>query len=77
MARNKALAAKVSPIKQFSVEWWDIERPVDYPLNARKWKSAAVAKVAASLKAYGWRQPVVVDDVGVIVIGHKAELCRT
>lgn len=62
---------KVSPINpDFAIEWWDVERPVDYPLNARKWKPAAVAKVAASIKAYGWRQPIVVDDAGVIVIGH-------
>lgn len=61
---------KVAAIKQFSVEWWPTDRPVDYPLNARKWKPAAVAKVAASIKAYGWQQPIVVDSAGVIVIGH-------
>jgi len=78
MARNKAPTkntilddpAKLSPINSFAVEWWDTERPIDYPLNARKWKPAAVAKVAESIKAYGWRQPIVVDESGVIVIGH-------
>ena len=29
----------------------------------------AVAKVAASIKAYGFRQPIVVDGDGVIVVG--------
>ena len=63
--------AKVSAIKPaFGIEWWDTERPVDYPLNARKWKPEAVVKVAASITAYGWRQPIVVDKAGVIVIGH-------
>lgn len=52
------------------IEWWDTDRPVDYPLNARKWKSEAVTKVADSIRRYGWRQPIVVDDAGVIVIGH-------
>ena len=61
---------KVALINSFVVEWWEIERPKDYPLNARKWKPAAVAKVADSIKRYGWRQPIVVDDAGVIVIGH-------
>jgi len=70
MARNKAAAPKVSPINSFAIEWWDVERPKDYPLNARKWKPEAVAKVADSLKRYGWRQPIVVDEAGVIVIGH-------
>ena len=63
--------AKVSPINSnFAIEWWDIDRPKDYPLNARKWKPEAVAKVAMSLKTYGWRQPIVVDKAEVIVIGH-------
>ena len=66
----KRKAAKVAGINDFAVEWWPIDRPTDYPLNARKWKPAAVAKVAASIKAYGWRQPIVVDSEDVIVIGH-------
>ncbi len=62
---------KVSPINpDFTVEWWDVDRPSDYPLNARKWSAAAVEKVAASIKAFGWRQPIVVDIEGCIVIGH-------
>ncbi len=62
---------KVSPINpDFAIKWWDVERPRDYPLNARKWKPAAVAKVAQSIADYGWRQPIVVDEAGVIVIGH-------
>jgi ParB-like chromosome segregation protein Spo0J len=52
------------------IEQWPIDRPKDYPKNARKWSAEAVKKVAASIEAYGWRQPVVVDVEGVIVIGH-------
>jgi DNA modification methylase len=66
MARDKVSAIKPA----FDIEWWPTERPVDYPLNARKWKPEAVAKVAASIQTYGWRQPLVVDDSGIIVIGH-------
>jgi len=29
-----------------------------------------VEKVAASIAAYGFRQPIVVDGDGVIVVGH-------
>lgn len=49
---------------------WPIDKPIDYPQNARKWSGQAISKVAASIKAFGWRQPVVVDKDGVIVIGH-------
>ena len=31
---------------------------------------AAIDAVAASIQQFGWRQPIVVDDAGVIVVGH-------
>jgi DNA modification methylase len=52
------------------VEWWPIARPVPYAHNPRLAPEAAIAKVAASLREYGWRQPIVVDREGVIVVGH-------
>jgi DNA modification methylase len=52
------------------IELWPIDRPKPYPKNARKWNAAAVAKVAASIREYGFRQPIVVDVHDVIVIGH-------
>ena len=52
------------------IEVWPIDRPKDYPKNARKWSAQAVEKVAASIRAYGWRQPIVVDKEEVIAIGH-------
>ena len=41
-----------------------------YARNARKIPAQAIEKVAASIKEFGWRQPVVVDNHGVIVCGH-------
>ena len=52
------------------IELWPIDRPKDYPKNARKWSGQAIEKVASSIREYGWRQPVVVDADDVIVIGH-------
>ena len=52
------------------IELWPIDRPKDYPQNPRKWSAHAVERVAASIREYGWRQPVVVDVNDVIVIGH-------
>ena len=40
-----------------------------YPNNPRI-NSEAVDKVAASLKSFGWRQPIVVDSNNVIIVGH-------
>jgi hypothetical protein len=53
-----------------SIEIWPIEGPKDYPQNPRKWSAHAIENVAASIREYGWRQPVVVDTNDVIVIGH-------
>ena len=52
------------------IERWPIDRPKDYPKNARKWSGQAIEKVASSIDEFGWRQPVVVDANDVIVIGH-------
>jgi hypothetical protein len=38
--------------------------------NARKIPQATVDKVAASIREFGWQQPIVVDTDGVIVAGH-------
>jgi ParB-like chromosome segregation protein Spo0J len=40
-----------------------------YEKNPRK-NDAAVAAVAQSIREFGFRQPIVVDEAGVIVVGH-------
>ena len=52
------------------VETWPVEKIVPYSRNPRKNAGVPVAKVKASLKEYGWRQPIVVDTEGVIIVGH-------
>ncbi len=53
-----------------SVEWWPLSKPVPYEANPRVISEAAVEKVALSIGEYGWRQPIVVDEAGVVVAGH-------
>lgn len=53
------------------VEEWPLSKITPYPGNARRIDKAAVTKMAASLDAYGARQPIVVDQAGVIVVGHR------
>lgn len=57
-----------------TVEWWPIEKVIPYPKNARTLSDRAVATVAASIQAFGWRQPIVVDRKGVIIVGHTRRL---
>lgn len=46
-----------------------IDQVVPYARNPRK-NQGAVAKVAASLREFGWRQPIVVDSEMTVVVGH-------
>jgi DNA modification methylase len=51
------------------VELIEIGRVVPYARNPRR-NEGAIAKVAASIKEYGFRQPIVVDEEMVIIAGH-------
>lgn len=51
------------------IETVAISSVVPYARNPRK-NEAAIAKVAASIKEYGFRQPIVVDEENVVIAGH-------
>ena len=46
----------------------DIDKLIPYARNPRK--NQAIDKVAASIKEFGFRQPIVVDKEMVIIVGH-------
>lgn len=52
------------------IQDWPIADVRPYPNNPRVLRNAA-EKVAESIKAFGWRQPIVVDEQGVVIIGHS------
>lgn len=47
-----------------------IETIKPYAKNAKKHPEKQVAQIAASIKAFGFNQPIVVDKQGVIIVGH-------
>lgn len=53
-----------------TVEWWPAERVIPYARNPRTATDTAVGKVAASIKEFGFRVPIIVDSEGVIIAGH-------
>ncbi len=63
-------ASQVVPRDALIVESWPTERPIPYARNARFCPRAAIDKVAASIAEFGFRQPIVVDEAGVILAGH-------
>ena len=50
------------------IELWDLDRIRPYHQNPRN-NDPAVDAVAASLREFGWRQPIVTDSEGVIIVG--------
>jgi len=52
------------------IEFWPIDKPIPFARNARKIPQAAIDKVAASIREFGWQQPIVVDGEDVVVAGH-------
>jgi len=59
--------------KQMKTKTVAADSLIPYVRNPRK-NSAAVDKVAASIKEYGWQQPIVVDKESVIIAGHTRML---
>src|SRR4051794_7065339 len=52
------------------VERWPIERLLPYARNARTHKDAQVSQIAASIREWGWTNPVLVAEDGTIIAGH-------
>jgi hypothetical protein len=50
------------------IEVVPIDRVQPYERNPRR--AGAIAKVAASIREFGWRQPIVVDEHLVVIAGH-------
>jgi hypothetical protein len=68
-AISKKSASKKTSIIDLKIEVWSIDKPIPYARNPRQ-NEMTIDKVAASLKEFGWQQPIVVDQEGVVVVGH-------
>lgn len=55
------------------IESWPIDKVKPYEKNPRK-NAGAVKAVLQSIKQFGFRQPIVVDKKGVVIIGHTRRL---
>jgi len=52
------------------VEFWSIERLIPYSANARLHSKADIDKIVASILKWGWTNPALVDEHGVLIAGH-------
>lgn len=61
------------PIKDWPadhVERRSIDTLIPYASNARTHSDEQVAQIAASMKEWGWTNPILIDDAGMIIAGH-------
>jgi len=57
-----------------SIEIWPLEKLIPYARNPCQIPQIAIDKVARSIREFGFRQPIVVDAAGVIIVGHVRRL---
>ena len=55
---------------KMSVEYVPIGNIKPYENNAKKHPDDQIEQIAASIKEFGWQQPIVVDKNSVVIIGH-------
>ena len=72
MTRGRIMRARegreVGPADQ--VERWPIDRLIPYAKNSRTHSEAQIAQLAASMKEWGWTNPVLADEAGGVIAGH-------
>src|ERR1700761_1849385 len=52
------------------VERWPIDQLIPYARNARTHSDAQVARIAGSIREWGWTMPVLAGEDGTIIAGH-------
>src|ERR1700730_2461216 len=65
-----AEAGPTRPWPAERIEYWAIERLIPYANNARLHSEGDIDKLADSFRRWGWTNPVLVDEHGVLIAGH-------
>jgi ParB-like chromosome segregation protein Spo0J len=56
--------------RELSVSYRDLAALIPYARNARTHSEVQVAQIAASIREFGWTNPVLVDGDNGIIAGH-------
>jgi ParB-like chromosome segregation protein Spo0J len=72
MAGAKAKAAPTPGVKwpADAIERRKVSQLIPYARNARTHSDAQVAQIAASIREWGWTNPVLIDAEGGLIAGH-------
>lgn len=63
-------ASKKDTFSKLEVTYRPIESLIPYARNSRTHSDAQVAQIAASIREFGWTNPVLIDGEGGIIAGH-------
>lgn len=74
MAKKPKNLPPINAAAEYKIRLADPETLKPYDKNPRLISQAAIDKVLASVREFGWRQPIVVDEDGVIIVGHTRRL---
>lgn len=53
-----------------SIKYCNVDKLIPYATNSRSHSDAQIAQVAASIKEFGFTNPILIDEEGVIIAGH-------
>lgn len=59
-----------TPERPLAIEYRTTESLIPYARNARTHSEAQVAQIAASIREFGWTNPVLIDARGSLIAGH-------
>src|SRR6516162_1245168 len=70
MESRAAVASPTRPWPADRVELWSLETLIPYTNNPRLHSAADIERIVASILKWGWTNPVLVDEQGVLIAGH-------
>ena len=68
--RSASVDTSATPTLATHIEHWPISRLIPYARNARTHSDAQVAQIAASIREFGFTNPILVDTGDGIIAGH-------
>ena len=55
---------------KYEIDWRSVDDLIPYARNSRTHSKDQVAQIAASIREFGWTNPILVDGDGTIIAGH-------
>jgi ParB-like chromosome segregation protein Spo0J len=70
VTKNGALAPQMPESLRLKIEYRRIDDLTPYTGNSRTHSDKQIAQIAASIRTFGFTNPVLIGDAGLIVAGH-------